>query len=193
MIKKILAVAACSIGLVFSSLAFAAAANPQVEMQTSAGKMVIELFPEQAPKSVENFLKYVKDDFYRGLLFHRVIPGFMIQGGGFDIRMAQKPPRESIVNEAKNGLKNDRGTLAMARTSNPDSATSQFFINHANNAMLDYPKPDGFGYAVFGKVVQGLDVLDKIAEVKTGNHPSGHQNVPVTQVIIQSVKVLPTK
>ncbi|HET6718612.1 MAG TPA: peptidylprolyl isomerase [Rhodocyclaceae bacterium] len=166
------------------------AANPTVEVQTSAGKMTVELYADKAPKSVANFLQYVKDGFYKDTIFHRVIPRFMIQGGGFDAKMAQKPTRPPVENEAKNGLRNERGTLAMARTSNPHSATAQFFINHQDNAFLNYPGQDGWGYTVFGKVTQGLDVLDKIAAVPTGNHPAGHQNVPLTPVVIQSVTLL---
>jgi peptidyl-prolyl cis-trans isomerase A (cyclophilin A) len=165
------------------------AANPVVEMQTSAGRIVLELYPEQSPKTVENFLQYVKEDFYRDTVFHRVIDGFMIQGGGFTAKMEQKPTRDPIPNEARNGLKNERGTIAMARRSDPDSATAQFFINHADNRMLDYPKPDNYGYAVFGKVTQGMDVVDKIAKMATGNHPAGHQNVPLKPVVIHSVKL----
>jgi peptidyl-prolyl cis-trans isomerase A (cyclophilin A) len=163
------------------------AANPTVEMQTSAGKMTIELYPDKAPKTVANFLQYVKDGFYKDTIFHRVIPGFMIQGGGFSASMAEKPTREGVLNEGKNGLKNERGTLAMARRGDPNSATAQFFINHANNSSLDFPRPDGYGYAVFGKVTQGLDVVDSIASVATGNHPAGFQNVPVTPIVIQSI------
>ena len=162
------------------------AANPTLEVQTSAGKMTIELYADKAPKSVANFLQYVKDGFYTDTVFHRVIPNFMIQGGGFDAKMTQKPTRAPVENEARNGLKNDRGTLAMARTSNPHSATAQFFINHNNNAFLNFPGQDGWGYTVFGKVTQGLEVLDKIAAVPTGNQ-SGHQNVPLTPVVIQSI------
>lgn len=169
------------------------AANPTVELQTSAGNMTIELYADQAPKSVANFLQYVKDGFYKDTIFHRVIPGFMIQGGGFDAKMAQKPTRPPVENEAKNGLKNERGTLAMARTGNPHSATAQFFINHKDNAFLNYPGQDGWGYAVFGKVTQGLEVLDKIAVVTTGSHPAGHQNVPLTPVVIQSITLTNNK
>ncbi len=164
----------------------AAQANPQVLMKTSLGEIVIELYPEKAPKSVENFLKYVDDDFYDGLIFHRVIGNFMIQGGGFDKDMKQKQPRGPIPLESRNGLKNDTGTLAMARTSVPDSATSQFFINTANNASLNHPNPDGNGYAVFGKVVKGMETVEKIAKVKTGR--SGpHGDVPAEPVVIESV------
>ena len=179
--------------LAFLCLAAAApltwAANPVIEIQTSAGKMTAELYQDKAPKSVANFLQYVKEGFYKDTVFHRVIPNFMIQGGGFDLKMSQKPTRPPVENEAKNGLKNDRGTLAMARTSNPHSATAQFFINHKDNGFLNFPGQDGWGYTVFGKVTQGLDVLDKIASVPTGNHPSGHRDVPLTPVVIQSITV----
>lgn len=177
-------------------LATAAAANPSVEMQTSQGKVVIELYQEKAPKSVENFVKYAKEGFYSNTIFHRVIDGFMIQGGGFTEKMEQKPTRAPIQNEAeiafKAGLKNDVGTLAMARTSDPDSATAQFFINLKDNAFLNYPGQDGFGYTVFGKVTEGMDVVQKIAKVATGNR-GFNQNVPLAPVIIQSVKVIDSK
>lgn len=171
-------------------LAAHAWAGPSVEMNTSMGKIVIELNQEKAPESVENFLQYVKEGFYSGTIFHRVMPGFMIQGGGFDEKMSQKAVRSPIKNEAKNGLSNARGTIAMARTNAPHSATAQFFINHVDNKNLDYPSFDGWGYAVFGKVTQGMDVVDKIAQVQTGN-AGPHQNVPLAPVVIQSVKILP--
>jgi len=168
----------------------ALAANPLVEMKTNVGTIVIELNAEKAPKTVENFLQYVKDGFYVGTIFHRVIDGFMIQGGGFEAGMKQKPTRAPIENEAKNGLKNETGTLAMARTPNPHSASAQFFINLVDNQGLDYPSRDGWGYAVFGKVTQGMDVVQKIAKVKTGN-AGGHQNVPIDAVVIESARLLP--
>ena len=174
------------------TLAVSAWAVPTVEVTTSLGKIVIELNAEKAPKSVENFLKYAKSGFYTGTIFHRVIPGFMIQGGGFDEKMEQKAPGTPIENEAKNGLKNARGTIAMARTNAPHSATAQFFINHNDNSNLDYPSFDGWGYAVFGTVKQGMDVVDKIAKVPTGN-AGMHQNVPQTPIVIQSVKILSEK
>ncbi len=149
------------------------------------GKIVLELYPKKAPITVENFLKYVNSGFYNGTIFHRVIPGFMIQGGGFTPEMEQKPTRAPIKNEADNGLKNDRGTIAMARTSNPNSATSQFFINVANNAPLNYPSHGG--YAVFGKVVEGMDVADKIVNVPTTS-VGPHQDVPKKPVVIESAK-----
>lgn len=176
-------------GLVLTATAEQAAAagpNPQVLMKTSLGEIVIELYPEKAPKTVENFLQYVDDGFSSGLIFHRVIGNFMIQGGGFDKDMRQKATRGPIPLESRNGLKNDVGTIAMARTSVPDSATSQFFINTVNNASLNHPNPDGNGYAVFGKVVSGMETVEKIAKVKTGR--SGpHSDVPTEPVVIESV------
>ncbi|MDR2678614.1 MAG: peptidyl-prolyl cis-trans isomerase [Zoogloeaceae bacterium] len=169
-----------------------AAAAPSVEIVTNKGRIVIALDAEKAPKTVENFLAYVKTGFYNGTIFHRVIPGFMIQGGGFTPDMEQKATRAPIENEAKNGLKNRRGTIAMARTATPHSATAQFFINLVDNASLDYPSPDGWGYAVFGEVIEGLPVVDKIAQVPTGRK-NGHADVPVEPVRIQSVQLLSTE
>ncbi len=170
----------------------ACAANPQVEMKTSLGTLTIELYADKAPKTVENFLQYARDGFFDGTVFHRVIPGFMIQGGGMSPELKEKPTRPPVQNEAKNGLKNETGTIAMARTSDPHSASAQFFINLKDNAFLDYPGRDGWGYAVFGKVVQGFDVVEKIARVPTGN--SGfHQNVPTKPVLIEAARVLPEK
>ncbi len=157
--------------------------NPKVRLNTSAGDIVLELYPEKAPKTVENFLQYVREQHYDGTIFHRVIDGFMIQGGGFTADFQQKATRAPIALEAANGLKNDRGTIAMARTGNPNSATAQFFINVVNNPMLNAPNPDGYGYAVFGKVVQGMDTVDKIKGVATGNKGM-HQNVPTQNVTI---------
>lgn len=164
-------------------------AAPKVKFQTSQGEFVVELQPAKAPKTVENFLQYVADKHYDGTIFHRVIDGFMIQGGGFSSAMVQKPTRAPIPLEANNGLKNEVGTIAMARTGNPNSATSQFFINVANNANLNAPQPDGYGYAVFGKVVSGMDVVDKIRQTPTGNQ-NGFQNVPSTPITITSVNLL---
>jgi peptidyl-prolyl cis-trans isomerase A (cyclophilin A) len=164
----------------------AEAGNPVVLMDTSLGKIKIELFAKEAPLSVKNFLDYANRVFYNGTLFHRVMNGFMIQGGGFTTDLRQKSTSAPIRNEAGNGLKNDRGTVAMARTGAPDSATSQFFINVVNNDGLDRPNPDGFGYAVFGKVIEGMDVVDKIKGVKTGV-TMGMPNVPETPVVIKSV------
>lgn len=186
MYRKIALIAA---GLLSFAAAFAA---PSVEMQTSLGRIVIELDSRKAPLTVQNFVQYVNEGFYNGTVFHRVIPDFMIQGGGFTIDMEQKPATRNVGNEGKNGLKNERGTIAMARTADPHSASSQFFINHRDNAALNYPGTDGWGYAVFGKVTQGMDVVDKIAKVPTGNR-SIHQNVPLEPVIIQSVKIIPEK
>jgi peptidyl-prolyl cis-trans isomerase A (cyclophilin A) len=150
---------------------------------------VIELFEDKAPKTVQNFLEYVQSGHFSGTIFHRVIDGFMIQGGGFDASMSQKPTRAAIPNEAKNGLRNEPGTLAMARTSDPHSASAQFFINLVNNGFLDYPGRDGWGYAVFGKVTSGMDIVQTIAKVPTRN-VAGHQNVPVQPVTIESVSVV---
>ena len=169
----------------------AGAAAPQVKLATSLGDIVVQLDPAKAPKTVENFLAYVADKHYDGTVFHRVIDGFMIQGGGFTADMQQKPTKAPIPLEAANGLKNDKYTIAMARTANPNSATSQFFINVANNAMLNAPQPDGHGYAVFGKVVKGMDVVDKIAKLPTANR-GFHQNVPVEAIVVESARVVGT-
>ena len=158
---------------------------PKVKLATSMGDIVVQLDPAKAPKTVANFLQYVKDKHYDGTIFHRVINGFMVQGGGFTPDMAQKPVRAPVALEATNGLKNDTYTIAMARTSDPQSATAQFFINVKDNAMLNAPKPDGYGYAVFGKVVQGMDVVDKIKAVATGQ-----QDVPTTPVTITSATLV---
>ena len=174
----------------FGSVAFAA--NPQVELKTSQGTLVIELYQDKAPKSVENFLQYARDGFFNGTIFHRVIQDFMIQGGGFTPDMKQKDARAPIQNEAKNGLKNELGTLAMARTGDPHSASAQFFVNLKDNSFLDYPGRDGWGYAVFGKVVQGLDIVQKIGRVPTAN-AGFHRDVPTTPILIESVKLLPAR
>ncbi|HUO44885.1 MAG TPA: peptidylprolyl isomerase [Burkholderiales bacterium] len=176
--------------LLFSTGALAA--NPQVEIRTSMGVITVELYPDRAPKTVNNFLGYVKSGQYNGTIFHRVIAGFMIQGGGFDTGFNEKPTGAPIPNEAANGLKNEVGTVAMARTADPDSATAQFFINVVDNAGLDYPRPDGFGYAVFGKVVKGMDVVNQIAAVQTGPRPP-YDDVPLTPVVIENVKLLSAK
>lgn len=173
----------------FALTAGAATKNPTVLMETSQGNVTIELFQKDAPITVKNFLSYVKDGFYSDTVFHRVIPGFMIQGGGFTSGMKEKATKAPIRNEAANGLKNDRGTVAMARTANPDSASAQFFINVVDNQGLNRPMPDGHGYAVFGKVVKGMDVVDKIAAVKTGTK-GPFQDVPLKPVVIKSVKVV---
>jgi peptidylprolyl isomerase/peptidyl-prolyl cis-trans isomerase B (cyclophilin B) len=167
-------------------------ANPRVLIETSKGNITVELFPTQAPQSAANFLGYVKNGFYDGLIFHRVIPGFMVQGGGMMASMAEKPNGASIRNEADNGLKNLRGTLAMARTGDPHSATSQFFINVADNAFLNHrgKSVDGWGYAVFGQVVDGMNVVDTIVAVPRGNR-GPHGDVPIEPVVMQRVSVLP--
>ncbi len=163
---------------------------PKVEIKTSKGTIVVELDPKAAPKSVENFLSYVNDGTYDGTIFHRVIKDFMIQGGGFVPQMVQKKTKAPVVNEADNGLKNLRGTIAMARTMEPHSATSQFFINTVDNSFLDHTAKNtqGWGYCVFGKVVEGMDTVDEITKVKTANK-IGHQDVPVVPVIIEKVTV----
>ena len=162
--------------------------NPQVVLETSLGSITIELYPDKAPITVKNFLDYVAEGYFDGTVFHRVIPGFMVQGGGFEPGMRQKPTKGQIKNESANGLKNDRGTIAMARTNVPDSATSQFFINHANNDFLNKANAqDRVGYCVFAKVTSGLDVVDKIAGVGTTTK-AGHQNVPVQDVTIKTAR-----
>ena len=162
-----------------------------VNLHTNLGTITLQLDAEKAPISVANFVKYVEGGFYSNTLFHRVIDGFMIQGGGFEPGMKQKTAFAQIQNEANNGLKNEAYTIAMARTSEPHSATSQFFINVANNAFLNFTAPtaQGYGYCVFGRVVKGTDVVDKIKKVKTGNI-SGHQDVPLQNVVIQSAEVV---
>ncbi|MDR3362939.1 MAG: peptidyl-prolyl cis-trans isomerase [Desulfovibrio sp.] len=159
--------------------------NPMVLLETSSGDILIELFSDNAPKTVENFLRYVDEGFYENTIFHRVIPGFMIQGGGLSARMEEKETGAQVQNEADNGIKNIRGTLAMARTRDPHSATAQFYINLVDNSFLDHtePTPSGWGYCVFGKVAEGMDVVDKIAKIKT--RPQGiHENVPVEMVLV---------
>ena len=190
MFKKVSALAA---GLLLSVAAWAA---PTVEMTTNLGKITLELFPDKAPKTVEMFLYNAKHGFYEATVFHRVIDGFMIQGGGFNSSMEEKKPRTpALQNEATNGLANERGTVAMARTMDPHSARVQFFINLKDNTFLNHRSPaDGrtWGYAVFGKVVQGMDVVDKIAKVPTGN-AGYYENVPTTPVVIQAVKIISEK
>ena len=165
-------------------------AKTKVTMETSVGTITLELDGEKAPETVANFVKYANDGFYDGTIFHRVIDGFMVQGGGFTRDMNQKPTRESIRNEAMNGLKNRRGTIAMARTMVPDSATSQFFINLVDNDFLDFTAPtaQGYGYAVFGEVTDGMEVVDSIAKVKTG-FAGPHQNVPEEAIVIRKVTI----
>jgi peptidyl-prolyl cis-trans isomerase A (cyclophilin A) len=160
-------------------------------METGMGNVKVRLDPQKAPISVHNFLDYVKGGFYKGTIFHRVIPGFMVQGGGFTADMQEKQTRAPIKNEAGNGLKNERGTIAMARTMIVDSATAQFFINVADNGFLNHRdnSMQGFGYAVFGKVIEGMDVVDRIAKVKTG-YQKGMGDVPETPVVINSMKII---
>ncbi len=183
--------------LLLFSLMTAPLANAEttrVAMQTSLGKIVLELDGERAPGTVANFLRYANEGFYDGTIFHRVIPRFMIQGGGFGADFAKKTTHEPIRNEANNGLRNDRGTIAMARTGDPHSATAQFFINHKDNGTLDYPSRDGWGYAVFGRVAEGMDVVDKIAAQPTGvrwdSRGMQMKNVPKTPIIIERVTVI---
>lgn len=193
--------------VVAASAAFACPAlgGPKVVLETSEGNITIELDKEKAPKTVANFLKYTNEGFYDNTVFHRVIEGFMVQGGGFGVddegNVEQKATSDPVQNEAKNGLKNEKGTVAMARTSDPHSATAQFFINHGDNTNLDYPSFDGWGYAVFGKVVEGLDIVEKIAKVETGGkdllagqagntRPQRMTDVPLANVVIKSVKVV---
>ena len=161
------------------------AENPIVLLETTSGDILIELYPDKAPETVKNFLQYVDDGFYNNTIFHRVIPGFMIQGGGMGARMDEKETREPVRNEADNGVRNERGTIAMARTMEPHSASAQFFINLADNDFLNFSEPtvNGWGYCVFGKVTDGMDVVDKIAKVKTKS-AGIHENVPVDLVMI---------
>lgn len=165
------------------------AENIAVEIKTSLGNFTVELYPEKAPKTVENFLQYVDEGFYKNTIFHRVIPNFMVQGGGFNADLAQKPTRSPIPIESNTGLKNDVGTIAMARTSDPNSATAQFFINVANNDFLNFkaPNPSGYGYAVFGKVTQGMDIVNKIAATPTGSAGPLSRDVPKTTILIQDI------
>jgi peptidyl-prolyl cis-trans isomerase A (cyclophilin A) len=179
--------AAAFAALTLSVSAFAA--DPQVALKTSMGEIVLELNPEKAPANVANFMQYVKSGFYKGTIFHRVIDGFMIQGGGMDAKFAGRRTNKPVKNESNNGLSNAAYTVAMAREANPDSATSQFFINVADNVGLDYPNMQGSGYTVFGKVVKGQEVVDKIKGVLVDD-VHGMENVPVTPVVIQSVTVL---
>lgn len=163
--------------------------NTKVKLTTTKGDIIIELNEDKAPVTTANFIQYVNDGFYGGTIFHRVISGFMVQGGGMIADMSQKKTREQIVNEADNGLKNERGTLAMARTNDPNSATSQFFVNHKDNDFLNYASPANPGYTVFAKVTEGMDVVDVIAEVKTGR--SGmHDDVPAETVTLESAQIL---
>ena len=169
----------------------AATATPQVEIKTTMGDIVVELNGEKAPKTVDNFITYVKSGFYKGTIFHRVIDGFMIQGGGFDEKLVQKKTNKPIPIESQNGLTNNTYTIAMARTGDPNSATSQFFINVADNDALNYPGRDGFGYTVFGKVVKGQEVVDRIKAVLVDDKGI-FQNIPVVPVVIKSATILKT-
>ena len=163
----------------------------KVKLTTSLGEIVIQLNPEKAPISSANFLTYVNEGFYNGTIFHRIIPGFMAQGGGFDTDFNQKAVHDPIKNEADNGLPNKRGTIAMARTNVPDSATAQFFINYKDNSFLNYSSPttSGWGYAVFGEVIEGMDIVDEMAKQPTGNR-GGHQDVPKTNIVIEKAEVI---
>lgn len=182
--------ARCALALGAMALSAAAFAGPEVSLKTNMGEIVIDLNQEAAPKTVDNFLRYVKSGFYKGTVFHRVIDGFMIQGGGLTEQLVQKRTNKPVVNESKNGLSNQPYTIAMAREDHPDSATSQFFINVGDNSGLDYPGPTGNGgYTVFGKVIKGQDVVDKIAKVVVDD-VRGLQNVPVTPVVIKSASVI---
>ena len=183
------ATALLAFSLVLAGPVLAQGTAPRVKLATSAGDIVLELAPDKAPKTVANFLQYVRDKHYDGTVFHRVIDGFMIQGGGYTADFKEKPTRAPVPLEAGNGLKNERYTVAMARTANPDSATSQFFINVKDNANLDAPNPDGHGYTVFGKVVSGAEVVDKIRAVRTAGQ-GRMQNVPVEPITIQSATVV---
>lgn len=176
---------ALSLGLMANAMA-----ATQVEFETSAGNFVVEVYADKAPKTVENFLKYVNDGFYNNTIFHRVISRFMIQGGGFERDLTEKQTRAPIANESDNGLLNQSGTIAMARTSDPNSATAQFFINLADNQFLNYtsPEPDYIGYCVFGKVVSGMDVVHKIGIVPTGNS-RGFSDVPIKAIVIKQAKI----
>ncbi|OQW74674.1 MAG: peptidylprolyl isomerase [Proteobacteria bacterium ST_bin11] len=180
----------------FSTLSFATEnkmsnTHSKVKLTTSLGDVVIQLEDEKAPVSAANFLAYVKQGFYSGTIFHRVIPGFMAQGGGFDSTFKQKETNAPIKNEAENGLKNKRGTLAMARTNDPHSATAQFFINYKDNSFLDHtsPSPSGWGYAVFGEVIEGMEVVDSMAKQATGSR-GPHQDVPKTDIVIEKAEVI---
>lgn len=177
------------LSIFISGIAFAS--NPQVTIKTNLGNVTVELYPEKAPKTVENFLAYVADGFYQDTIFHRVIPNFMVQGGGFDKTLTQKPVKSPVDNEAANGLKNQVGTIAMARTSDPHSATAQFFINLSNNTFLDYTASNqgGFGYTVFGKVIAGMDVINEIAAIPTGSSGQFRSDVPQVMMVIEDIEL----
>lgn len=166
------------------------ATQTRVKLQTTLGDIIIELNDQKSPITVNNFLQYVESGYYNGTIFHRIIPGFMAQGGGFDSTFQKKVTRAPIKNESHNGLKNNRATIAMARMSNPDSASAQFFINYSNNNSLNYPVQNGSGYAVFGRVISGMEVVDKMEQQPTGNR-KGHRNVPTTNIVIEKAQVVP--
>jgi peptidyl-prolyl cis-trans isomerase B (cyclophilin B) len=188
---KLMVVLAAFVTLVTAGVSMAADGNPKVEMETSKGEFVIELLPEKAPETAKNFLNYVDAKFYDGTIFHRVIPNFMIQGGGFTSDMKKKSAGTPIKNEADNGLKNERGTIAMARTGDPHSATAQFFINSVNNDFLNHKgkTQQGWGYVVFGKVITGMDVVDAISAAKTVTS-GGYRDIPAETIEIRSARVL---
>ncbi len=188
---KLIVVLGALVMFITAGVGMALAGNPTVEMETTKGKIVIELFAEKAPDTVKNFLSYVDAKFYDGTIFHRVIPNFMIQGGGFTSDMKKKSTNAPIKNEADNGLKNDRGTIAMARTGDPHSATAQFFINTVNNDFLNYKSKtqQGWGYAVFGKVTAGMDVVDAISSVKTVTRGM-YRDIPADMIEIRNARLL---
>lgn len=176
------------LGLTMST---ANAAKPvKILLETSSGNITLELDADKAPKTVANFVQYVNDKHYEGVVFHRVIKGFMVQGGGYDAKYKERATRKSIENEAKNGLKNVRGSIAMARTNAPHSASAQFFINHKDNGFLDYPGQDGWGYCVFGKVVEGMDIVDKIADSPTQGGPPFGSDMPIVPITINKATVI---
>lgn len=190
-IQSIIALILCTVAMMLGVPAgFAAqqSKNPEVVIETSEGNITVELFQDKAPKTVENFLAYVKSNFYRGTIFHRVIKGFMIQGGGFTSEMGRKNTLPPIQNEANNRVSNKRGTIAMARTADPNSATSQFFINTVDNNGLNYQGPNNFGYCVFGEVKSGMGIVDKIEGVSTVTKGQ-FQNVPVSPIVIRNVQI----
>ncbi|MGH8565220.1 MAG: peptidylprolyl isomerase [Gammaproteobacteria bacterium] len=191
LIGKCYTTALVGLGIAMGTSPAIADTPPRVQLKTTMGDIVVALYPDKSPKTVANFLQYVNDGFYAGTIFHRVIDGFMIQGGGFTIDFVQKPTGAAIENEAGNGVKNTRGTLAMARTGDPHSATTQFFINVADNDSLDHTAPtqSGFGYCVFGEVVEGMDVIDQIRKVPTKSR-GPHQDVPLTSIVIESATAL---
>lgn len=178
--------------LSLTTVSIADESNKRLQMQTNLGNIILELDTTQAPLTVKNFMRYADEGFYNGTVFHRVIGGFMIQGGGYGSDYVKKPTHEPIVNEANNGLKNERGTIAMARTRDPHSATAQFYINHVDNPNLDFKNEDirGWGYTVFGRVVEGMDVVDKIADQPTDRRDGALQNVPTKPVIIERVSAI---